>query len=79
MTDYTMTEMVTVRIDEETKRKLKRYGIRVSQVAREAIIREIEQKEHEEALLALRRMKELLRGVNAKRVVQHIREGRSTR
>jgi post-segregation antitoxin (ccd killing protein) len=74
-----MTEMVTVRIDEETKRKVKRYGIRVSQVARAAIIREIEQKEHEEALRALRRMKEILRGVDGKRVVQHIREDRSTR
>jgi post-segregation antitoxin (ccd killing protein) len=74
-----MTEMMTLRIDEETKRKVKRYGIRVSQVARAAIIREIEQKEREEALRALTRMKEILKGVNAKRVVQHIREDRSSR
>jgi len=71
--------MVTLRIDEETKRKVKRHGIRVSEVARAAIIREIEQKEREEALRALRRMKEILRGVDAKSVVKHIREDRSTR
>jgi post-segregation antitoxin (ccd killing protein) len=74
-----MTEMVTLRIDEETKHKVKQYGIRVSQVATAAIMREIEQKEHEEALRALTRMKEILRGVDAKRVTQHILEDRSTR
>jgi hypothetical protein len=69
---------VTLRIDEETKRKAKRYGIRVSQVARAAIVREIEQREHEEALLALM-MKEIIKEMDAKRVIQHIRRGRSTR
>jgi post-segregation antitoxin (ccd killing protein) len=74
-----MTEMVTLRIDEETKRKVKRYRIHVSQVARAAILQEIERKEREEALHALRRMREILRQVDTKRVVEHIREDRSTR
>lgn len=74
-----MTEMVTLRIDEETKRKIKRYGIHVSQVARAAILREIERKEREEALQALRRMREILREVDTKRVVENIREARSVR
>lgn len=74
-----MTEMVTLRIDEETKRKVKRYGIHVSQVARAAILQEIERKEREEALHALRRMREILRGVDTKRVVEHIREDRRAR
>ena len=77
--DYTMTEMMTFRIDEDTKRKVKRYGIRVSQVARAAILREIERKEREEALQALRRMREILKKVDTKRVVEHIREDRRAR
>jgi sugar phosphate isomerase/epimerase len=74
-----MSDVVTVRIDEETKRKIKRYGIPVSHVARAAILREIERKEHEEALQALKRMKEILRKVEIKRVVGHIREDRTSR
>jgi post-segregation antitoxin (ccd killing protein) len=74
-----MTEIVTLRIDEETKRKAKQYGIRVSQVARAAILQEIERKEREEALQALRRMREILREVDTKRVVEHICEDRSAR
>jgi post-segregation antitoxin (ccd killing protein) len=74
-----MTQMVTLRIDDETKRKLKRYRIHVSQVARAAILKEIERKEREEALQAIRRMREILREVDTKRVVEHIREDRSTR
>ena len=77
--DYTLTEVVTLRIDEETKRKVKRYRIHVSQVARAAILQEIERKEREEALQALRRMREILREVDTKRVVEHIREDRSAR
>lgn len=77
--DYTMTEMMTFRIDEDTKRKVKRYGIRVSQVARAAILREIERKERDEALQALRRMREILKKVDTKRVVEHIREDRRAR
>jgi hypothetical protein len=74
-----MTQMVTVRIDEETKRKVKRYRIQVSQVARAAILKEIERREREEALQAIRRMKEILRDVDTKRAVEHVREDRNTR
>lgn len=74
-----MTEVLTLRIDEETKRKVKRYGIHVSQIARAAIIQEIERKEREEALGALKRMKGLLGKVDTKRVVDHIRKDRQAR
>jgi antitoxin component of RelBE/YafQ-DinJ toxin-antitoxin module len=74
-----MTEMVTVRIDEETKRKIKRYGIPVSQVARDAIIREIEQRERDEALHAVTRMKQILKKVDMSRVVREMREDRTNR
>jgi post-segregation antitoxin (ccd killing protein) len=70
---------VTLRVDDETKRKIKRYGIAVSQVAREAIQQEIERKENEEAILALRRMKEILGKVDINRTVEHIREDRESR
>jgi sugar phosphate isomerase/epimerase len=74
-----MTVLVTLRIDEETKRKVKRYGIQVSQIARAAILQEIERREREEALGALKRMKGLLERVDTKRVVDHIREERQAR
>jgi len=74
-----MTEVTTLRIDEETKRKIKRYRISVSQVARAAILREIERREREEDLQALKRMKEILRKVDAKRVAESIREDRKRR
>jgi sugar phosphate isomerase/epimerase len=74
-----MTVLVTLRIDEETKRKVKRYGIQVSQIARAAILQEIERREREEALGALKRMKGLLERVDTERVVDHIREERQAR
>jgi len=74
-----MTSIVTLRVDDETKRKIKRYGIPVSQVARAAIRQEIERKENEEALRALRRMKEILGKVDTKRTTEHIREDRESR
>jgi sugar phosphate isomerase/epimerase len=74
-----MTEVVTLRIDKETKRKVKRYGLHLTEIARGAILQEIERKEREEALVALKRMKALLEKVKIERVVQHIREDRETR
>lgn len=74
-----MTEIVTLRIDEETKRKLKRYGIPVSKVARGALQREIEKREREDAVKAVRRMKEILGNVDINRVVENVREDRAKR
>jgi predicted transcriptional regulator len=74
-----MTSVVTVRLDDDTKRKIKRYGIPVSKVARAAIQQEIERKQNEEALKALRRMKEILRKVDIKRTVEQIRADRESR
>lgn len=74
-----MSEMVTVRVDGETKRKIKRYAIPVSQVARDAILREIERREHEQALQAVKRMKQILKKVDMNRVVREIREDRTNR
>jgi hypothetical protein len=50
----------------------------VSYVARAAILREIECREHDEALQSLKRMKDILRRVKAKRVVGHIRDDRTS-
>ena len=74
-----MTSIVTLRVDDDTKRKIKRYGIPVSQVARQAIREEIERRENEEALQALRNMKRILGKVDVKRAVEHIREDRESR
>lgn len=74
-----MTAIATLRIDEETKRKLKRYGISVSKVARSALQREIERREREDALKAVKRMKEIVKDIDVKKVVEHIREDRTRR
>ena len=74
-----MTSVVTVRLDDDTKRKIKRYGIPVSKVARAAIQQEIERKQNEEALRTLRKMKEILKKVDIKRTVEHIRADRESR
>ena len=74
-----MTGIVTVRVDDDTKRKIKKYSIQVSQVARAALRREIERRENEEAMQALRRMKEILGKVDVKRVAEGIREDREAR
>lgn len=74
-----MTAVAAVRIDEETKRKIKRYGIPVSKVARKAILEEIARRERQEAIQALKRMKTILKKVDTKRVVNHIRESRINR
>jgi len=74
-----MTSILTLRVDDETKRKIKRYGIPVSRVAREALQQEIERRENEEALRALSGMKKILGKVDMKRVVEHIRGDRESR
>ncbi len=74
-----MTDIVTVRIDEETKRKMKRLGISVSKVARAAILREIEAKERQEAFQALQKMKEILKKIDVKEVVEDVRQDRTRR
>ena len=74
-----MSKIITLRVNEDTKRKIKRYSIPVSQVARAAILHEIERKEDEEAMRALRRMKQILSKVDMRRITEHIREDRESR
>ena len=63
----------------ETKRKAKQYGTQASQVAEAAKLQDAECKEREEALQALRRMREILKKVDTKRAVEQIREDRHAR
>jgi NADH:ubiquinone oxidoreductase subunit E len=74
-----MIETITIRVDEETKRKIKRYGIPAGQVARIAILREIQRKEGEEAPRAVRRMKQILKKIDVDRIAKEIREDRAAR
>jgi hypothetical protein len=53
--------VVTLGIDREMKRKIKRHAIRASHAAKANILGEVERREHEEALQFLKRMKEILR------------------
>lgn len=74
-----MSRIVTVRIDDETRRKIKQYSIPVSQVTRKAIMMEIEKREREKAIQALTRMRKILSRVDIKKVIQDIREDRQLR
>ncbi len=58
---------------------MKRFGISVSKVARAAILREIEAKERQEAVEALRKMKEILKKIDVKEVVEDVRQDRTAR
>jgi len=75
--DYTMSAIITLRIDEKVKHKIKQYKIPVSQIARAAILQEIEHRERKETLENLKKMKEILNKVDIERVVKDIREDRT--
>lgn len=72
-----MSEIATLRIDEKMRHKIKQYKIPVSQIARAAILQEIERRERVETLETLKKMKEILNKVDIERVVKDIREDRT--
>ncbi|MEM3684475.1 MAG: type II toxin-antitoxin system CcdA family antitoxin [Conexivisphaerales archaeon] len=55
-----MSEIITVRIDRETKKKIKKYKIKVSRVVRSALRAEIRKKERQELKEKVNAAKEIL-------------------
>ena len=71
-----MTERITVRIDKETKTKLKKYNINVSEAVGNFLKSEIAEREKEELLTLLEKSKTILSRVPDKEIARVIRSTR---
>ena len=71
-----MTKRITVRIDKETKAKLKKYNINVSEAVRNFLKSEIAEREKEELLTLLEKSKIILSRVPDKEIARVIRSTR---
>jgi len=74
-----MTEVVTVRIDEETKKKLKRHRINVSETVRRALREEVRKRDRAELMEALIRARPILKKISNEGWVRAVRESREER
>ncbi len=74
-----MSITITVRIPRELKEKVNRYRIKVSEVVRKALEKEVEKKELEEAAAAAKELGELLARIPNEEIVKTIKEARRTR
>ena len=74
-----MSSVITVRVDRETKRKIKKHGINVSETVRRALQKEISKREEENLQRALDEAGHILRKVPEKDIVRAIRESRDER
>lgn len=72
-------ETVTVRIPGEVKEEIRRYGIRVSVIVREALKQEIRRRKLEELKRAAGRLGVLLAKIPDEEIVKSIRETRESR
>jgi antitoxin CcdA len=79
-----MSEIITVRVDRETKRKIKErkikeHKINVSRTVRKALEQEISRKEEENIKRALDEAGRILRKIPEKEIVRVMRESREER
>jgi post-segregation antitoxin (ccd killing protein) len=74
-----MTEVITVRIDEETKGKLKRHRINVSETVRKALKEEIGRRERAELVEAIASVQPILKKIPKVEWVGAVRESREQR
>lgn len=72
-------ETVSVKVSPETKDKIRKYGIKTSDVLRDALEKEIRRKEIEEIEAELESIKDVLEKISIEDVVKSIREDRDTR
>jgi antitoxin CcdA len=66
-------------VDRETKKKIKKHGINVSDTVRKALEREIMKREEEDLQRALDEAGRILRKIPEKDIVRMIRESRDER
>ena len=74
-----MSSIITVRVDSETKRKIKKHRINVSETVRKALQNEISKREQENLQRALDEAGRILRKIPEKDIVRSVRESRDKR
>ena len=72
-------ETVSVKVFPEMKDKIRKYGIKTSDVLRDALEKEIRRKEIEKIEAELESIKDVLEKISIEDVVKSIREDRDTR
>ena len=71
-----MGSVISVRVPQELKEDLKRYGIEVSEVTRKALEEEVRRREREELQGIAEELGEFLEKIPRERIVEGIREDR---
>jgi len=74
-----MSEILTVRVDKELKKKIKKHKINASKIARSALEGEVKKHEEEELSQAIAQMQTLLNSVPDKEIIKAVRESRNQR
>ena len=74
-----MTTVISLRVTDETKKDIDKYGIEVSTIAREAIEKEIEKRKLEEAREAAKTLGEFFNQIPETRIIETIKETRRRR
>jgi len=74
-----MNTVITVRVPSEIKEKLRKYGVRVSDVVRKSLEEEIEKKRLEEAKRAADRLGEFFSKISEEEIIKSVKEARRLR
>ncbi|HEX9915621.1 MAG TPA: hypothetical protein VGB32_11940 [Candidatus Bathyarchaeia archaeon] len=74
-----MTTVISIRVPDETKQDIDKYGIEVSSVARRAIEEEIRRRKLEEATEAAEELGDYFSKIPEEQVLNWIKEDRRTR
>jgi hypothetical protein len=76
---FSMTEIITVRVQKSLKAKLKKHKVDVSKAVREALEDEVKRREDAELLQAICKMKNVLEKIPDEQIAKAIRESRDQR
>ena len=74
-----MSTVISIRVPDETKHEIDKYGIEVSAVARKAIEEEIRRRKLEEAAEAAQELGDIFSRIPEDQLLQWIKEDRRTR
>jgi len=74
-----MSEIVTIRLSRELKRKIKEFNINVSELVRRALEEEVKKKEREALLKSLAEARRVLSKFSDEEIVQAVRSSREER
>jgi post-segregation antitoxin (ccd killing protein) len=74
-----MGSVISVRIPDELREELSKYGVEVSEVTRRALKEEVEKRKMEEAREAAKEIAKLLKDIPDEHLIKSIREDRDRR